>query len=140
MPPEYHTLKKLFEGNGMGRSLLVSVHNFSVTWWLGYFSTFGHLHHWTFAQWQTNFGKVDPKFCQIFSKNTLKKLYKTFKILPNLITNLITLHCLLIKMTDFYFVWHLLFREEGLDATSNIFRASSKQVFDVFLKLRNVLW
>ena len=40
----------------------------SVTRWLDYISTFGHLNQRKFAQWYTNFAKVGPKFCQIIYK------------------------------------------------------------------------
>ena len=40
----------------------------SVTRWLRYFSTFGHLHERKFAQWHTKLAKVVPKFCQVVNK------------------------------------------------------------------------
>ena len=41
---------------------------FSVTWMLDYFSTFGHLHQWKFAQKCTKSAKVGSQFCQIVNK------------------------------------------------------------------------
>ena len=43
---------------------------YSVTRWLDYFSTFGHLHQWKLAQWLTKMAKVGPKFYQIVNKPT----------------------------------------------------------------------
>ena len=52
----------------------------SVTRWLDYFSTFGHLHERKIAQWLTKLAKVFPKFCQISPPPP--KMPNTLKILP----------------------------------------------------------
>ena len=41
---------------------------FSVTWMLDYFSPFGHLHQWKFAQKCKKSAKVGSQFCQIVNK------------------------------------------------------------------------
>ena len=43
-------------------------HTTSVTGWLDYFSTFGRLHLWKFAQCNTKFAKEGPKSFQIVNK------------------------------------------------------------------------
>ena len=68
-----------------------ALHVFSVTRLLDYFSTFGHLHQWKFAQKYTKFAKVGSKFFQVVNK-PLKNgprlwiFYQSGKILPNLVT------------------------------------------------------
>ena len=63
----------------------------SVTKWLDYFSTFGHLHQWKLAQWHTKFAKDDPKFSQTVNKTSKYctrhwRFYQNGEILPNLVT------------------------------------------------------
>ena len=63
----------------------------SVTRWLDYFPTFGHLHQWKLAQWNIKIANVDPKFSQMGnqpSKNCprLWKFCQNGKISPNLVT------------------------------------------------------
>ena len=63
----------------------------SVTRWLDYSSTFGHLYQWKLAQWHTKFAKVGPRFSQIVNKPSkncprLWRFCQNGEILPNLVT------------------------------------------------------
>ena len=41
---------------------------YSVTRWLDFFSIFGRLHQWKFAQWHSKFAKLVSKECQTLNK------------------------------------------------------------------------
>jgi len=56
----------------------------SVTRLPDYFSTFGHLQQWKFAQKYTKFAKVDSNFFQIVNKPS--KNWQSGKIWPNRVT------------------------------------------------------
>ena len=63
----------------------------SVTRWLDYSSTFGHLYQWKLAQWHTKFAKVGPRFSQIVNKPSkncprLWRFCQNGEISPNLVT------------------------------------------------------
>ena len=63
----------------------------SVTRWLDYFPTFGHLQQWTFAQLCNKFAKVGSTFCRIRNKplkicQRLFQFCQSGKISPNLVT------------------------------------------------------
>ena len=49
-------------GASLARDFIRMLPTPSVTRWLDYFSSFGHLHQRKFAQWHTKFAKVGPKF------------------------------------------------------------------------------
>ena len=67
----------------------------SVTRWLDYFSTSGHLHQWKLAQWHTKFAKVGQNNSQVGNKPSenyprLWRFCQNGKISPNLVTLIIT--------------------------------------------------
>ena len=61
LKPTGHTVSATFFDDGSIKRRNVG----SVTRWLDYYSIFGHLHRWKFAQRHTIFAKVGSKCCQI---------------------------------------------------------------------------
>ena len=55
--------------------------NSNVTRWLYYFSIFGHLDHWKFAQEYKIFAKLGSQFCQVLNSYP-RNVQKLFKNLP----------------------------------------------------------